>query len=187
MSYFPTIKLLKNLDYTHLLKTLSGMPIEEQIKVYQDIYDAEIDFEQYFYQRIPNRDHVRSGPCPLHDEDVTGSSFSIDVSRNMWQCFGKCKTVGRAVQFELLYERKFNPTLSRLSAIRNLHKMFPTLPEPIIFETNEMISAMDRGYINLNIKNLQPKQIDLLQPTDDLSVKMLQAILIDKNLNKTYR
>lgn len=187
MSYIPlNTKLLKNLDYTDLLNTMQGLPIEEQIKIYQDIYDAEIDFESYFSYKLPNRNRARNGPCPLHDEDITGESFAIDTIRNMWQCFGKCKMVGRAVQFELVYGRKSNPNLTRLAAIRRLHKLYPTLPEPIIYETNEMISALERGYVTVKMKNIAPKDITLNEPTEDLSVKILQAMLIEKNLNKTY-
>src|SRR3990167_8277173 len=39
-----------------------------------------------------------SGPCPLHGGQSEGQ-FKVSISKNCWNCFGKCKTGGNVLDF----------------------------------------------------------------------------------------
>lgn len=178
------LPLLQNNDYTQIIKGMSGLPLVQQIKIYQDIYDKEISFKEFYWTAFEKYNGRNNSPCPIHDEDISGESFAIDSVRNMWQCFGKCKTVGRAVQFELMMGQKENPAMSRLQAIKRLHKKFPNLPYPRIYETDDMKNAQDGIELNVDLDFKQGKVIELHEETEDLSLSILQAMTIEKNFER---
>src|SRR6185295_1399722 len=44
-----------------------------------------------------------SGPCPIHNGD-NATHFRVSISKNCWNCFGKCKRGGNILDFVSLKE-----------------------------------------------------------------------------------
>ena len=44
-----------------------------------------------------------SGPCPIHNGD-NPTQFRVSISKNCWNCFGKCKRGGNIIDFVSLKE-----------------------------------------------------------------------------------
>src|SRR6266496_4390981 len=44
-----------------------------------------------------------SGPCPIHNGD-NPTQFRVSISKNCWNCFGKCKRGGNILDFVSLKE-----------------------------------------------------------------------------------
>ena len=172
-----------NRDYSDTIKSLKGLSVVDQIKIYQDIYDGEIPFNDFYWALYPENNGRNNSPCPIHEESIDGESFAIDSVRNMWQCFGKCKTVGRATQFEYMIMKKENPGVSRLDALKSLNRKFPNLPKPVIYSSNDIDSLRD-GNVNLNLDFEDGKKIKLNNITNNLSVRILNSMLIEKDFSR---
>ena len=114
-------------------KVLRGLTVEEQITFYKDYYDKIIKFDDYYQKMFPDWDGHFNTHCKLHDEDVTGKpSFGYNSYMNLWTCWGKCQErghgSGRVVYFHYIYMQRFNPNLTILQAIKEIHKIFKASP-----------------------------------------------------------
>ena len=49
-------------------------------------------------QNLKRNGDSLSGPCPLHGGHTEGQ-FKVSVSKNCWNCFGKCKSGGNILDF----------------------------------------------------------------------------------------
>lgn len=69
---------------------------------------AELDFKAvlaHYRVQIPSTGSQYKGPCPLpqHGDDRSRQSFSAELSRGIFQCFG-CKAKGNVLEFAALME-----------------------------------------------------------------------------------
>lgn len=55
--------------------------------------------ERYgFMKNLKRNGDSLTGPCPLHDGHTQGQ-FKVSISKNCWNCFGKCKSGGNVLDF----------------------------------------------------------------------------------------
>lgn len=51
-----------------------------------------------FIKSLKRNGDSLTGPCPLHDGHTQGQ-FKVSISKNCWNCFGKCKSGGNILDF----------------------------------------------------------------------------------------
>src|SRR5258708_3168357 len=64
---------------------------------------AAIDMEQIFQHyhlldKFKRSGDSLSGPCPIH-KGSNATQFRVSISKNLWNCFGECKSGGNALDF----------------------------------------------------------------------------------------
>lgn len=169
------------------------MELNELIEIYND----KIDFTIYWNKLIAPVYGLYRFPCKciLHDEQH-GASFSYSYKLRKWQCFGRCKTIGKVVDFHLLYLRKSNEKVTLMSCLNSLYKMFPELhlPSPnqvgrITSEESEEASKalLKNKLINLitfGNNNSNENKISLLAETDDINNKILNIFIERRQFNE---
>lgn len=160
-----------------------------------EVYNEKIDFAEYWKRLIAPIYRIYHFPCKciLHDEQH-GASFSYSYKLKKWQCFGKCKTVGRVVDFHLLYLRKSNEKVTMMGCLNSLYKMFPELdlPKPnrvgaVTNEENEeaLKAILKNKLINLiTFGNEFNDSLTLTENSLDVNESILNLFIERRNFNE---
>jgi DNA primase len=85
------------------------------------------------------------GCCPIH-EGSNGRQFSVNLNKNIWQCFGDCKTGGNVLDFAAMMEFGNKNAGSIRKAALNLQRWFVgDLPSNQSKEPKDCKKSPDNG------------------------------------------
>jgi DNA primase len=151
-------------------------------------FRKKLRFEQvlrYYGIEINRKGEQHQGRCPLpdHGGNRESASFSVNLERNIFQCFG-CKARGNVLEFAVLMEKvSLNDGRAfRDVALKLQRELFPddgkekrptgrgtepipsakaTSPEVLVNQPLDFeLKGLDGGHPNLKSKGLSPQTID---------------------------
>lgn len=144
--------------------------IIEQIKYIVNVYNDRLSFPEYARiilkdENIPSSNDVDFKICcPLHDENTP--SFSYSASRDLWYCFGQCRTGGHTVEFHRKYMEKISGVKQSVFAtLKDLYRLFPNrLPKPILnnkqdsSDIDDLISGLE-SVMGTEIRDIKIRRV----------------------------
>lgn len=118
-----------------------------------------ITIPEYFEKYINSKINLIDTPkicCPFHNESTP--SFSYSEEKDVWRCFGSCKTGGDVIA---MHQRNYRLT-TRKEAVHSLARLLGIDTKQISLEvvTGKVKEEMCSFYIALNRANALCKNVD---------------------------